>query len=299
MRRPDESEPMRECLLSAAIVLLVTPRLMAGSTTPFTLGEQGGVIVPVTIGGAGPFQMLIDTGATHSAISEGVAARIGARTVATGKVISPTDTTVRRIVAIEDLSIGPITVDVLLPSVVGDATFDRKGKIQGLIGQDVLASLRYTVDFRRRVIEWDNARPQPDGLELPLAFEHGRFLVQVETGGKVLRLVPDSGAGGLVLFTTEGPDTGVVDLGMLELSSASSTIVARQVLVPELHVGSRVIRDVVGVVVKGHDRLAAEGDGLLPLHLFERVTFDGPRRTLIVGGRDDWGCTPKITLPKG
>jgi len=32
--------------------------------------DQGGVIVPATINGAGPFRMLLDTGATHSAITE-------------------------------------------------------------------------------------------------------------------------------------------------------------------------------------------------------------------------------------
>ena len=66
---------MRECLfVAAAIVLLTTPRLWAGSTTTFQLGDQGGVIVPVMLNGNGPFMMLLDTGATHSVITEDVAA---------------------------------------------------------------------------------------------------------------------------------------------------------------------------------------------------------------------------------
>ncbi len=77
---------MRECLLvTAAMVLLATPRLWAGSTTAFQLGDQGGVIVLVTLNGNGPFRMLLDTGATHSAITADVAAATGARTVATSK----------------------------------------------------------------------------------------------------------------------------------------------------------------------------------------------------------------------
>jgi predicted aspartyl protease len=275
---------MRECLLSAAIVMLVAPGLPAGSATPFTLGEQGGIIVPVRIGAAGPFLMLIDTGATHSAIVEEVAARVGAQTVANSSVISPTDTTVRRVVAARQVSIGPVTVDVLLPSVVANTAFDRHGSIQGLIGQDVLASLRYTVDFRRRVLEWHDAPIRRGGFALPLVFEHGRFLVQARNSGRALRLVPDSGAGALVLYTSGAvPASGLVEMGPVELSSSTSSVAARRVLVRELRVGSRTFRDVMAVALSGKDRLGAEGDGLLPLHLFDRVTFDGPGRLLILG----------------
>ena len=65
----DDSRAMRECLLfSAAILVLSTPRLWASSTTPFQLGPQGGVIVPVMLNGQGPFMLLLDTGASHSEI---------------------------------------------------------------------------------------------------------------------------------------------------------------------------------------------------------------------------------------
>ncbi len=69
---------MRECLyISAALVLLTTPRLWAGSTTTFQLGAQGGVMVPVMVNGSGPFIMLLDTGATHSVITDGRGRRRG------------------------------------------------------------------------------------------------------------------------------------------------------------------------------------------------------------------------------
>jgi hypothetical protein len=42
------------------------------------------------------------------------------------------------------------------------------------------------------------------------------------------------------------------------------------------------LRDVAAVVVGRHGSIARDTDGLLPLHLFERVTFDGPRRILIL-----------------
>lgn len=277
---------MRECLyISAALMLLTMPRLRAESTMAFQLGDQGGVIVPVMMNGTGPFRMLLDTGASHSAITAKVAAAIGARTVATSNVISPAAETIRPIVAIDELSLGPITADLVLPSVVPNASFDAEGTIQGLIGQDVLASLRYTLDFKRRVIEWHDQAPPARGLVLKLALEHGRFLVSLPQDHTTLRLVPDSGAGGLVLFNVAGRRShNVVDTGeTVALATAQASRPARRVRIRELRLGDRIMRNVPAVTIERIDALPAEGDGLLPLHLFERVTFDGPARLLILG----------------
>jgi len=277
---------MRECLyVSVTLVLLTTPRLFAGSTTTFTLGPQGGVMVPVMVNGTGPFIMLLDTGATHSAISEHVAAIAGARAVAKSTVISPVGETVRAIVSLDRLVVGPISADNVLPSVVPAKSFDPEGRIHGLIGQDVLAWLRYTLDFKRRVVEWHDEAPPRRGIMLDLAYEHGRFLVSLPQHHTTLRLVPDSGAGGLVLFNAAGRVSGnIVDTGQtVELATANASRQARLVRLRELRFGSRTLRDVPAVTIERADRRPAEGDGLLPLHLFERVTFDGPARLLILG----------------
>ncbi len=200
-------------------------------------------------------------------------------------MISPAAETIRPIVAIDELSFGPITADLVLPSVVPNASFDADGKIQGLIGQDVLASLRYTLDFKRRVIEWHDQAPPRRGLVLKLAFEHGRFLVSLPQDHTTLRLVPDSGAGGLVLFNVAGRRShNIVDTGeTVELATADASRRARRVRIRELRLGDRIMRDVPAVTIERIDPRPAEGDGLLPLHLFERVTFDGPARLLILG----------------
>jgi predicted aspartyl protease len=277
---------MRECLfISAALVLLATPRLWAASTTTFTLGAQGGVLVPVMVNGSGPFIMLLDTGATHSAISENVAAIAGAKAVAKSTVISPAGETVRTIVSIDRLVVGPISADHVLPSVVAAGSFDAEGRIHGLIGQDVLAWLRYTLDFKRRVVEWHDEAPPRNGVALDLAYEHGRFLVNLPQRDTTLRLIPDSGAGGLVLFNAAGRAShNIVDTGeTVQLATAHASRRARQVRIRELRFGDRTMRDMPAVSIERADPRPAEGDGLLPLHLFERVTFDGPARLLILG----------------
>jgi predicted aspartyl protease len=277
---------MRECLLlSAAMVLLAAPRLWAGSTTPFQLGDQGGVIVSVMVNGSGPFRMLLDTGATHSAITEDVAAGVRARPVAQATVVTPAGETLRTIVAVDRINVGPITAENVLPSVVASGALDAEGQIDGLIGQDVLAKLRYTLDFKARTVEWHSQVPAPLGIGLPLVFEHGRFLVALQQDCGTLRLVPDSGAGAVVLFDARGPVTltTVETSATVGLSTAHETTLARPVRVLKLRVGDRIMHNVPAVTIERADRHPAEGDGLLPLHLFERVTFDGPGRMLILG----------------
>ena len=276
---------MRTCIvMTTAILFLTTPRLLAGSATSFRLGEQGGVLVPVTLAGKGPFVMLLDTGATHSAITERVATAIGAKAIATSNVISPTGAAIRAVVAVEEWSVGPITVDMRLPTVVPDTSFDRQSKIDGLIGQDVLAGLRYTIDFKRRVIEWHDLPSGHQGDALSLSFDRGRFLVTLSGEHRPVRLVPDSGAGALVLFELDGRTAlQVSETGQtVELYTANAATPARRVTIRELRLGPRTLRDVPAVAIPRADHDPAEGDGLLPLHLFERVTFDGPARRLIL-----------------
>ena len=281
----DDSLVMRAYLLFVGVaVVLGTPRLWASASTPFSLGDQGGILVDVMLNGQGPFRMLLDTGATHSAVTAGVVDAIGARTVAQTNVISPAGSALRPIVAIDSLAIGPIEVDVILPSVAPERSFDAKGQIKGLIGQDVLAGLRYTLDFTRRVIEWHDEAPQKRGTRLGLTFEHGRFLVTLPQGRTTLRFVPDSGAGGVVLFDARCRRRlpSITTGETVELSTGAGSQTASIVRIPALRIGGRTLRNIRAVAVGGDEPHPAAGDGLLPLHLFERVTFDGPSRTLIV-----------------
>jgi predicted aspartyl protease len=277
---------MRECVLTTAVILaLATPPITAASTTPFQLAGQGGVVVPVTLSGTGPFMMLLDTGATHSVITDRVATALEARAIAKSNVISATATLIRPVVAVERWSLGPITIDVVLPTVVPDSSFDGESNIDGLIGQDVLGGLRYTIDFKRRVVVWHDGTPAPHGVELTLSFDHGRFLVALPHEHETLRLVPDSGTGAIVLFEVAGRmPLQVLETGQtVELASVNASGAARHVKIRELRVGSRRYRGVTAVVIPRPDHDPAEGDGLLPLHVFEQVTFDGPARRLFLG----------------
>ena len=277
---------MRELLLVLPVfILLAASPLAAGSTIRFQLGDQGGVIVPVRLNGAGPFLVLLDTGATNTAIAAGVAAAIGAPSVATASVVSSTGASQRTIVEIDRLALGPYTTNLVLASVVPDRSFDRKGTIQGLIGQDILANRRFTIDFDRRLLQWHTEEAPAHGVPLRMALENGRFLVDLPQQGEPLRLVPDSGAGGLILFNAERRGrTWFRHTGRtVQVETANGPGTGREVVLPRFQVGDQTLQGLPAVTIERPELRPLDGDGLLPLHLFDRVTFDGPRRLLFLG----------------
>ncbi len=259
----------------------------AGNTTPFALGQQGGLVIAVGINGAGPFPMLLDTGANHSSISAELAHALHAPPVARAVVSTPAGDRERLVVRIDRFTVGPIAV-------AGSATavpaqdLRLGGELAGVLGQDVLAGLTYTIDYQRHRIAWDdrlelNARGSI--AVLPMAFRDGIPVVDIPQGESMLRLVADSGAGGLVLF--EGPESDLPamtpDGGLVRVDTFHGTTMARSVRIERFRVGVSTYRDYPAVLLQRTSEPAHRVDGLLPLHIFNRVTFDGPGGRLILG----------------
>ncbi len=273
---------------SLSIVLVAGLSCLGGSmpaadSTPFALGQQGGILIPASLNGAGPFVMILDTGASHSSVSEELALSLRLPAVARTTVESPVGDRERMVVRIDRIQVGAHQLSVM-PTVVPRRDLAIAGDVHGVIGQDVLANLRYTIDFRNRRVAWhgsDESAAAGSIAVLPLAFSDGLPFVELSQGRSRLRLVPDSGAGGLVLFSGAGreqlpsrPGDGIV-----RLDTFQGRGYARHVVISQFRVGGSTLHDLPAVVVEH----GGAGDGLLPLHLFERVTFDGPAGRLILG----------------
>jgi predicted aspartyl protease len=185
------------------------------------------------------------------------------------------------VVRIDSVQLGPIEATDLLASVV---EIEMAGDgIDGVIGQDALASVRYTIDYRqRRVVWWPDDALDARSTSLSLEPSHGRFLVTLDQRQSRLRLVPDSGADSMLLFDPDVtlPVTRLPASATLTTTSGATEV--RLVKVRELSVGTLTLRDVPAVVADRDRSEPDEVDGLLPLHLFDRVTIDGPRQRMIV-----------------
>ena len=276
-----------------SIVVLLSLAAEAGvpaqsRTMSFTLDSHGGIVVAATFNGAGAYRLLLDTGANHSSISEDVARTIGAPPIARGVVSSLAGEREYTIVRVDCLAIGPISVGAT-PTVVPARELAVAGAIDGVLGQDVLAGLRYTIDYRRRHIVWEDGISMLEVFgpeaELLLTFRDGLPIVEIPQGDSTLRLVADSGAGGLLLFESAGRQLPAmrVDGGLVRVDSFQGARTARSVVIDELKIGPSTFLDMPAVLVKPENSPAYRSDGLLPLHIFGRVTFDGPGRRLILG----------------
>jgi len=264
------------------------PAAAGPSTVKFALEMDGRVVLPVRINGQGPFRMRLDTGASRTVLAAGLARRLGLAAQGRTRVMTPTgvdSSALARVDAVEAGCGGPVAVSAL---VLPEAALDPTGSLDGLVGQDVLSALTYTIDYRCRRLTCHDALPaRLPGLSLPLAIEGGRALVLVPVRDRPgIALVPDTGADRLVLFgDAAGHGLQVTPIDHVRLRSVSGQRRAQRVLIHGLELDGTAGAGREGLIVEADGAGRWMGDGLLPLHHFARVTFDGPGGRLVVADR--------------
>lgn len=167
------------------------PRFVA----PTRRDRIGRIWAPVHVNGKGPFRLVLDTGASHSALTAGVIEELGitldpSRTAmlrgATGSVQVP-------IVPIESLEVGDLLMEPKRLPIVPDAL----GGAEGVLGTEGLANKRIHIDFRRdsiTIMRSKNERAAGGFSTIPVKFMRGRLLVvEAYLGGVPVKAVIDTG----------------------------------------------------------------------------------------------------------
>lgn len=273
-------------LVAVVLVLIAVPGRVIGSggdrsaQLRFASSRAGEVVVPVHIGGRGPFRFILDTGSSHTAVSDALTAALGAEPVAKAPVSATVGTMMRIVVRLTDVTVGSAHVDSLLAtSVPADPTGILGNDASGILGQDFLSQFDYTIDYRSRRLLWNDDGRREQGMRLALEPSEGRFLVRLpqDAGCRcAVRMVPDSGADGFVLFTGTDADRLPVDAGVdaVRVTTLAGEGIARAVVLKALRVGPARLWNQPAARVTRPQGGADEGDGLLPLHLFARVSFN-------------------------
>ena len=237
------------------------------------------IVVPVSVSGSRPFRFLLDTGASRSLLSARVALEAGARANLRTVMITPAGRSVQPAAAVT-LQLGEHAPFAVTATVVPDEELGGTAMVDGIVGQDVLNALVYTIDYKTKTIVWHaSANPECAERRVPLEIAGGRAIVtiSVEGVGEPLRLIPDTGADSLVLFARRDrqlPALTPMNVGMLRTLAGHRLV--RRVLLDGLTVGGVDLRGQSAVVLAESDATLPAGDGLLPLHLFSRVTINGP-----------------------
>ena len=160
--------------------------------------------IPVFIGGKGPYQFLLDTGSSHTVISQTLATILSAVPVAKAPIATSVGSILALVVRLPDVAVGSARVESLLAtSLPPDASGMLDDGLSGLLGQDFLSQFDYTLDYRASRLSWHDEGQVENGVRLVLEPSNGRFLVQLPQDERCrcpVRLVPDSGANGVVLF---------------------------------------------------------------------------------------------------
>ena len=245
----------------------------------FVSSRHGEVVIPVFVGGEGPYRFLLDTGSSHSVISESLATTLRAVAVAKAPMATSVGSILALVVRLPDVAVGSARVESLLATSLPPSAASLLGDgVSGVIGQDFLSQFNYTLDYLTSRLSWDEDDEIAKGVRLPLEPSRGRFLVRLPQGarcGCAVRLVPDSGANGVVLFAGTEADRLPFDAAVnsMHVSTLAGDGTARSVIVRELLIAPAMLRDLPAARVVLPGGTFANGDGLLPLSLFARVSF--------------------------
>lgn len=177
--------------LSEIVVEAPEPRFVA----PTRRDRIGRIWAPVLINGKGPFRLVLDTGASGSAINAQVAASLGlspdpARSIllrgVTGSVAVPT-------VQARSFAVGDV---IQMPETLPIVT-DALGGAQGVLGTEAFTGMRVYIDFQHDAITIARShrqRPPPGFVSIPLERSKEHLLViRAQVGGVPVHAMMDTG----------------------------------------------------------------------------------------------------------
>lgn len=305
---------LRAFLIGLLFLGAFTPALTAAApagaasssfrTVGFEMLADGLVLVPVTVNGSGPHQFILDTGGATTIVSDALVRKLGLSATGNHRIDTMGGSRTAGVTHVDELRLGSETftaVDVLWMDLANVQAGDRR--IQGVIGQDLLRTRSFLIDYESHRLTFDPA--VWDGRRLPLDWSDGRPLIQAvarHAGGRgkaqtsaTLRFVIDSGGTHVVLFDRPPAHEAATQAQALEAQATQPLLEvlrrgAAVTMNMATHAGSRPVktttvdrveltegtslRDVTAALVPVDPAQGRIEDGLLPASLFRAIYFD-------------------------
>jgi predicted aspartyl protease len=249
------------------------------------------ILVPVMVNGSGPYDFVLDTGASTTAIDPKLAAQLSLPWVARTTQYDVQSSSVVPIAHASELGLGGAKVRnlaVLVESMAGLNDFD--GKIRGVLGENFLSRFDLLLDNRHRHVHLEEALAGSlvedlEGERVPL-IDHGsaegeptynRLLLTAKSpdvGPNELTFALDSGASAVVLFRNTHTGGWVLRRDDLDAPGSANSLQpgTRPIHLRHLQtltLGRRVLADLAAVVPTSSP--AEDSDGLLPTGIFHSV----------------------------
>ncbi len=126
----------------------------------FEMAGPGGaaITVPVYVNGAGPFEFVLDTGATMTCLDEELAdsLQLSEQPGVVGQGASVQSSGRLRIVGVDSLRVGEVRASDLSACALNLESLQQVGfEPDGLLGLNFLRSFRMTLDFERNIVRFE------------------------------------------------------------------------------------------------------------------------------------------------
>jgi predicted aspartyl protease len=181
-------------VLEEVVVQTTEPRFVS----PTRRDRIGRIWAPVLIDGKGPYRLVLDTGATRSALAARAALSLGnAHNMASTLVTGFTGSAVVPTVHVDSLEVGELLIGPQDLPVLADVF----GGAQGVLGIEGLQNKRIYADFGRDRLEITlshGERARADFTTVPLRIVNGLLVADILVGTVATKAIIDTGAQGTI-----------------------------------------------------------------------------------------------------
>lgn len=159
----------------------------------------GRIWAPVMINNKGPFRLVLDTGATRSAVTADVAVALGLAPADSGQVMlhGVTGSAAVPTIPIDGMLVGDLDLSSRRLAIVANAL----GGADGVLGTEGLLDKRITIDFRNDSLTIARSRMERAGfrfITVPFKLVNGLPVAEAEIGGVLAKAVIDTGGEGTI-----------------------------------------------------------------------------------------------------
>ena len=154
--KPGASVPAAAAPAAVEEVLVTAPE--PRYVAPTTRDRIGRIWAPVMINGQGPYRLVLDTGASRSAVTRAVVDELGLPIRSDAlRLRGATGSAVVSAVKVKTLEIGELLIENTTMPIVADAF----GGAQGVLGGEGLEDKRIVIEFQRDRIDITRSHRQP------------------------------------------------------------------------------------------------------------------------------------------
>jgi predicted aspartyl protease len=281
--QPSSSILVKVAGLITASLFLYFPTSFSGTPVPFSLVADHWIVVPVTINGSGPYDLLLDTGSALTFIDPSLITRLGGKETRRYQLVTATGSKLVPCYRIENFRLGSQHVEYL--DVLAHVGPEIQGmQINGILGQDFLTKFNFILDYQSHTITFEVNEEYARNLS-------GGVYALLDSAQRNLVLIPpqshesrpslfslDSGAKGIVLFGSEFEGLGF-DVNSISDLEPLQTVVGRGFVshgtFRSFRIGDNTLRN-LRVQLAPESKLSRHRieNGLLPTSFFQTIYFN-------------------------